>query len=113
VDATDKIRPEEGFAVLRKWKEDYTPLRVYFSFSGFGADFNGSVADVSGTIVTLNLEGLSIAPWFELKGCLFTYGAPPAAIAAHQSSSGRTYESALLVRSFTGTWNLAFMELSG
>ena len=48
-----------------------------------------------------------------MKGCLFTYGGPPAAIAAHQSSSGRTYESALQVRSFTGTWSLAFMELSG
>jgi hypothetical protein len=113
VDAAEKIKPEEGFAVLRKWREEYTPLRAYFSFAGFGADFTCSVADISGTLLTLNLEGLSIAPWFELKGCLFSYGDPPAAIAAQPSLSGRSYESALLVRSFTGTWSLAVVQILG
>src|SRR5579863_4237814 len=100
----EKITPEEGFAVLRKWKEEYTPLRVYFTSSGFGADFNCSIADISGTLLTLNLEGSPIAPWFDLKGCLFTYGDPPPAVAAQQAVSGRRYDSALLVRSFSNTW---------
>ena len=113
MDATEKIKPEEGLAVLGKWREDYAPLRVYFSAAGFGADFNCSISDISGTLLTLNLEGLSIAPWFELKGCLFGYGAPPAAVSAFSTSTGRRYDSALLVRSFAGAWSLAFMELAG
>lgn len=113
MDVGEKIKPEEGFALLRRWKEEYTLLRVYFTLAGFGADFNCGVSDVSGTLLTLNLESSPIAPWFELKGCLFTYGDPPAAIAAQQSSYGRRYESALWVRSFSSTWTLAFMELPG
>ena len=113
VDAAEKIRPEEGFALLRKWKDEYTPLRVYFSMTGFGADFNCSVADIAGTLLTLNLQGSPVAPWFELKGCLFTYGDPPRAIAQEAARSGRQHRSALLVKSFSGPWNVAFMELVG
>lgn len=111
MEVAEKIRPEDGFAVLRKWKEEYTPLRVYFSFTGFGADFNCSISDIAGTLLTLNLDGLSLAPWFELKGCLFMYGDPPRPVEAQHSSSDRKYSSALLVKSFSGAWNLAFMEL--
>jgi hypothetical protein len=113
VAVAEKIKPEEGFAVLYKWREEYTPLRVYFSAAGFGADFNCSISDLTGTLLTLNLEGSPIAPWFELKGCLFSYGDPPPAIAAQQTMSGRRCDSALLVRSFSGAWSLAFMELLG
>ena len=110
--AEEKIKPEEGMAVLRKWWEEYTPLRVYFTATGFGADFNCGISSIIGTLLTLNLEGLSMAPWFELRGCLFSYGDPPAPIATQQVHSGRRYESALLVRSSSGSWSLAFMDLS-
>ena len=113
MDAAEKIRPEEGFALLHKWKEEYTPLRVYFSMTGFGADFNCSVAEIAGTLLTLNLQGSPVAPWFELKGCLFTYGDPPRAVAEEAARSGRQHGSALLVKSFSGAWNVAFMELMG
>ena len=107
------MKPEEGFAVLRKWWKEYTPLRAFFSVAGFGADFNCGISEISGTLLTLNLEGSPIAPWFELKGCLFAYGDPPAPIATQQTLSGRKYESALLVRSASGAWSLAFMEVLG
>ena len=110
MDVPEKIRPDEAFALLRKWEEEFTPLRVYVSLTGCGADFDCRISGISGTLVTLQLKNSPIAPWFELKNCLFTYGDPPRPLSAQPSLTSRKHVSALLVKSFSGGWNLALVE---
>jgi hypothetical protein len=107
-----KIRPEEVFLLLRKWNDESTPLRAFFSLGGFGADFDCRVIMLSGTLVSLRLDGLTISSWFELENCSFEYGEPPRSSVEQHSLNGRRYVSALIVKSLSSGWTVALMELS-
>jgi hypothetical protein len=111
VNVQEKISAEGGFTILHKWKSEHTQLRGSCSLVGFGVDFDCRIYEIAGTLLTLHIINSPIRPWFDLKSCLFTYGDPPPSLAAHLLMSGRGDVSALFVKSFTGGWSCALVEL--
>ena len=74
------ISSEEFFLVLRKWRDEETPLRIVVTWGGIGVDFRGTPSDVPaepGVVTFRHADNETRLDLFIGADFAFLYGEPP------------------------------------